>query len=87
MSTDATSVPLTLESIRNRPVIEPEVLDDSELFWLEHQKWLEECGYMLRPRYRPGWVPSWQGSKKLWEDCEDGQYGRVRLAVPTHTYM
>ncbi|KAJ3481137.1 hypothetical protein NLI96_g7863 [Meripilus lineatus] len=36
-----------------------EKLDDSESFWLDHSEWLEEKGYMLRPRFRPGWVPSW----------------------------
>jgi hypothetical protein len=44
-----------------------------ELYWCSLQKWLEECGYMLRPRYLPGWVPSWEGTKKLWVDFEDGQ--------------
>ncbi|KAL4246877.1 hypothetical protein ABKN59_008813 [Abortiporus biennis] len=30
-----------------------------EIFWRDHQQWLEESGYMLRPRYRPDWQPSW----------------------------
>lgn len=29
--------------------------------WVERQKSLQSRGYMLRPRYRPEWVPSWQG--------------------------
>lgn len=37
---------------------EPE-LTDAECWWRDHQNWLAERGYMLRPRYRPGWVPSW----------------------------
>jgi hypothetical protein len=78
MSVYATPVPLTLEALRNRPSTDPAVLDQFESFWSEHQKWLEGCGYMLRPRYLPGWVPSWQGNKKNWYECEDAQYGRVR---------
>ncbi|TFY55842.1 hypothetical protein EVG20_g9168 [Dentipellis fragilis] len=27
--------------------------------WLKIQPWLQSQGYMLRPRFRPGWVPSW----------------------------
>lgn len=34
-------------------------LDKFETFWMEHQQWLEDKGYMLRPRFRRGWVPSW----------------------------
>ncbi|KAJ6538807.1 kinase-like domain-containing protein [Mycena vulgaris] len=30
-----------------------------------------DCGYMLRPRYRPGWVPSWKGTKKDKLELED----------------
>ncbi|EMD33660.1 hypothetical protein CERSUDRAFT_107977 [Gelatoporia subvermispora B] len=26
---------------------------------------------MLRPRFRPGWKPSWLGTKKGWYECED----------------
>ena len=43
-----------------------------ETFWREHQVWLESCGYMLRPRYRPGWEPSWLTSGKNPRSCEDG---------------
>ncbi len=31
-----------------------------ELQWKERQGFLASQGYMLRPRYRPGWVPSWK---------------------------
>lgn len=30
-----------------------------EIEWRDRQVWLESCGYMLRPRFRPGWIPSW----------------------------
>lgn len=32
-----------------------------EKSWRDRQAFLEASGYMLRPRYRPGWVPSWRG--------------------------
>ena len=44
-----------------------------ELFWRDHQVWLAEKGYMLRPRYRPGWQPSWEeGDRDAWMRQEDG---------------
>ncbi|KAM5533182.1 hypothetical protein V8D89_013138 [Ganoderma adspersum] len=44
-----------------------------EFFWRDHQPWLADSGYMLRPRYRPEWEPSWLKSKKNPLVCEDGQ--------------
>jgi hypothetical protein len=44
-----------------------------EAWWIERQEALERAGYMLRPRYRAGWKPSWEGTKKLYFHCEDGQ--------------
>ncbi|KAL1695117.1 hypothetical protein GGG16DRAFT_86843 [Schizophyllum commune] len=49
------------------------VLTDAELFWVELQPWLKHRGYALRPRYQPGWRPSWRGTKKRASDCEDGE--------------
>ncbi|KZT10865.1 uncharacterized protein LAESUDRAFT_721252 [Laetiporus sulphureus 93-53] len=43
-----------------------------EHFWRDHYQWLEECGYRLRPRYKPGWIPSWKSSHKEYWRCEDG---------------
>ncbi|EGN92979.1 hypothetical protein SERLA73DRAFT_190357 [Serpula lacrymans var. lacrymans S7.3] len=48
-------------------------LRDDELWWCSHFQWLMERGYLLRPRYAPGWVPSWQNTKKFWYNCEDGR--------------
>ncbi|KAA1476401.1 kinase-like protein [Dentipellis sp. KUC8613] len=40
--------------------------------WVKIQPWLQSQGYMLRPRFRPGWNPSWQGKKGVDIDwCED----------------
>ncbi|KAI0364338.1 hypothetical protein BV20DRAFT_1047243 [Pilatotrama ljubarskyi] len=35
-------------------------LNDAELWWRDHQVWLQDRGYMLRPRYKPNWIPSWR---------------------------
>ena len=43
-----------------------------EVFWRDHQVWLAERGYMLRPRYKPGWKPSWEGEGMAWMKYEDG---------------
>ncbi|TDL15666.1 hypothetical protein BD410DRAFT_796205 [Rickenella mellea] len=56
----------------------PAMLMPAEIFWQDHQKWLESVGYMLRPRYRPGWVPSWKGPNIIRYDFEDGQSLRYR---------
>ncbi len=42
-----------------------------EIWWRDRSELLEEHGYQLRSRLRPGWVPSWQGTdlNPLW--CED----------------
>jgi hypothetical protein len=52
---------------------EPGDLDDVERWWVERQEALERAGYMLRPRFRPGWQPSWAGSDEPYYDFEDGQ--------------
>jgi hypothetical protein len=50
---------------------QPSNLRQIEVFWSKHYKWLEDSGYLLRPRYSPGWVPSWQGTSKDPPACED----------------
>ena len=49
-----------------------------EIFWRDHQIWLAERGYMLRPRYRPGWTPSWNDTGQSWLLHEDGYALSVR---------
>ena len=47
-------------------------LKPEEYWWRDRQKWLEEQGYMLRPRYQPDWVPSWRVTKAtIPYFCED----------------
>ncbi|KZT10924.1 uncharacterized protein LAESUDRAFT_644190 [Laetiporus sulphureus 93-53] len=50
----------------------PGKLRKGELYWRDRQPWLQEHGYMLRPRYRPDWKPSWIGTKRSWIISEDG---------------
>lgn len=56
----------------------PGALTQAERWWIHYRPWLEQCGYILRPRYQPGWAPSWEGKKGkriVWfDDYEDGQY-------------
>ena len=61
-------------------------LASGEEWWRDHQEWLAQQGYMLRSRYRPGWVPSWKATPKLAKhelDAEDRALLRVR--VPHHS--
>ncbi|KAI0037933.1 hypothetical protein FA95DRAFT_1217343 [Auriscalpium vulgare] len=44
-----------------------------EKFWAEHQKEIAAAGYMLRPRYREGWKPSYARWKLARKWFEDGQ--------------
>lgn len=55
-----------------------EELAESEIWWSEHYQWLKDIGYLLRPRYAPGWVPSWKGTKKDRLLCEDGKALKVQ---------
>ena|ERR1700736_6071482 len=62
----------------------PGYLSDGERFWRDHYNWLKECGYVLRRRYEPDWVPSWESKEegipaKRFYDCEDGQRNIVRI--------
>jgi len=52
----------------------PAELEPKEIFWRDHQPWLQERGYMLRPRYRPDWKASWIVNKDLPVfRCEDSE--------------
>jgi len=60
-----------------RTETQPSNLRRTEVFWSKHYNWLEDCGYLLRPRYRPEWIPSWQGTSKNPAECEDWIKPRV----------
>ncbi|KAI0048894.1 hypothetical protein FA95DRAFT_1653412 [Auriscalpium vulgare] len=53
----------------------------SERWWTKRQKLLEDAGYMLRPRFRQGWTPSWKGTNKLYFTLEDGLRNLLRVAL------
>ncbi|KAJ7159109.1 hypothetical protein C8R43DRAFT_1086966 [Mycena crocata] len=50
----------------------PGHLNTREIFWRDHQPWLQGCGYMLRRRYRSDWIPSWLGTNGFFITAEDG---------------
>jgi hypothetical protein len=54
-------------------------IDPVESWWVERQEALERAGYMLRPRYRPGWKPPWAGTNREYSRYEDGQLQWVRV--------
>ena len=62
---------------------DPDALLEYEVWWRDLQPWLQQKGYMLRPRFRPNWIPSWKGTKKFRISCEDGQ---VCLVGSSHTF-
>jgi hypothetical protein len=62
-----------------RPAFRPEELVDYELFWRNNYEWLRAHGYLLRARYEPNWKPSWEGTGKSWDECEDSSMIWVSL--------
>jgi len=54
-------------------------LSQSEVWWRDRYRALESCGYKLRPRYHPDWVPSWKMSGKEFWTVEDGQSPQVSV--------
>ncbi|KAJ7489591.1 hypothetical protein FB451DRAFT_1024690 [Mycena latifolia] len=54
---------------------------DLELVWVDRQPFLEEHGYMLRPRYRPEWVPTMLTPGTFPWDCEDSIPSSVRYGL------
>lgn len=66
------------KSIPKKKRPNPKALLPGEEFWRDHQVWLAEKGYMLRPRYMPDWVPSWSSSRHVF-DCEDALMNQVRI--------
>lgn len=45
----------------------------AEKKWRDRAEMLEQEGYILRPRLRPGWTPSWLSSGEHPRACEDGE--------------
>jgi hypothetical protein len=72
-----------LDFLEGDPGSQPGDIDDLERWWVDRQVALEQAGYMLRPRFRPGWRPSWTGTKKFYLDCEDGKSIGVSAKFPS----
>jgi hypothetical protein len=73
-----------IEFLDNQPGRQPGGLNKLEIWWVERQEALEAVGYMLWPRYRPGWIPSWHSTNKFYLKVEDGP----SVSVSTYfTYM
>ncbi|KAH9935119.1 kinase-like protein [Epithele typhae] len=51
-----------------------------EITWRDRARYLLEHGYVLRPRYQPGWTPSWLGTNRNPFFCED-----AAMIFPTRT--
>lgn len=57
-------------------------LTPQELFWQARHRHLKDHGYILRPRYAPGWKPSWIGTNYDPFFCEDS----ITLLVCVDSY-
>ncbi|KAJ3760686.1 kinase-like domain-containing protein [Lentinula raphanica] len=59
---------------RALPPFDANGLSLNDKWWIKHFEYFKEHGYMMRPRYRPGWKPSYDPEDVLEEvDAEDGQ--------------
>ena len=77
------------ERARAKLIKRMENLSEDELWWTERYEFLESRGYRLRPRFRPGWVPSWLNTGRDPLDFEDSRFHLVRVSwsrhlVPSH---
>ena len=62
----------TPAEIRAQLAKEKAVLGRLEIPWRDRQPFLLQRGYVLRPRYHPGWVASWVTNPALRpRQCED----------------
>ncbi|KAG2014286.1 other/AgaK1 protein kinase [Coprinopsis cinerea AmutBmut pab1-1] len=70
-------------------------LQPGEHYWRDHYAWFLEQGFRLRPRYDPGWTPSWEKDKsKIEGTTEDSQVfhhhelnDAIRLADDRHVVL
>ncbi|KAJ3966643.1 kinase-like domain-containing protein [Lentinula raphanica] len=60
--------------LRNLPPVDANGLSVYDKWWIKHFEYFKDHGYMMRPRYRPGWKPSYNPEKVFEKlDAEDGQ--------------
>ncbi|KAI9059877.1 kinase-like protein [Trametes sanguinea] len=79
------ATPVSQKRLPNQPILVGDALERSrkrtqeglynllpkELFWQTRYRFLYDHGYVLRPRYTPGWKPSWKGTNLDPIFCED----------------
>ncbi len=65
------------EEFRARTAAGAYDLISSETWWKDRNQILEDRGYQLRSRLRPGWIPSWQDTDINPQWCEDRIAGCV----------
>lgn len=56
---------------------------DEEKPWIARYDFLESRGYILRPRYRPGWVAPWKPTDKF-DSMEEAIFPRVSATISSH---
>ncbi|KAI0358587.1 hypothetical protein OH77DRAFT_1474343 [Trametes cingulata] len=74
----------SLQEPSGPPERKPFHLLPGEHYWRDHYEWLRDAGYALRPRYKPGWTPSWEVTRKsplLSEDSQTHTLSQVVDAV------
>ncbi|TFY58435.1 hypothetical protein EVG20_g8153 [Dentipellis fragilis] len=57
----------------------PYFLTTAERWWRDRQPMLQARGYMLRPRFRPGWRPTWIDTNNYPGGHEDGLLKRGKI--------
>ena len=57
----------------------------AEQLWIDKQRFLAKKGYLLRPRYSPDWIPSWQATPDRVHMAEDSMSLPVMYESPPQT--
>ncbi|QRV99969.1 60S ribosomal protein L7 [Ceratobasidium sp. AG-Ba] len=67
-----------LTALTEEPSDDRTILTPAEEVWVAHQEYLEYNGFILRPRLRRDWKPSWLGTSMDPSKCEDS----IRITEP-----
>ena len=60
---------------------DPSILAPHEQWWRDHYELFERHGFRLRPRFAPGWTPSWHTNGLPFEECEDAIVQKVCATI------
>ncbi|KAG8748289.1 hypothetical protein FRC10_007679 [Ceratobasidium sp. 414] len=87
------AVPPPLTVLTEEPGDDRAVLTPAEEAWSAHQDYLEYNGFLLRPRLRRGWKPSWLAQSDDPSNCEDSiritvraLYSHIRLTIRNNVW-